>query len=163
MVEKMQFLGQQMAGPSMHNVLLSEKLHFFDHICFMFLVIVTSFVDLQKYYAPFWNRQTILNKQLRQLAPPDGSVILKKCGLPKKFIFFDLPDFTFLVVVTSLVDSQECYTPFQNRQTILFKDLLKLMSLDGSVMLKKCGLPKNCKKRQKIGFFPARKVFFIPE
>ena len=78
MVEKMQFLGQQMAGPSMHNVLLSEKLHFFDHICFMFLVIVTSFVDLQKYYAPFWIWQTILKKYLRWLGPQDGSVTLKR-------------------------------------------------------------------------------------
>ena len=112
MVEKMQFLGQQMAGLSMHNVLLSEKLHDFDHICFMFLVIVTSFVDLQKYYAPFWNRQTILKKYLRFLVPPEGSVILKKCGMPKKFIFSELLDFTFLVVVTSLVDLQKCYTPF---------------------------------------------------
>ena len=33
-------------------------------------------------------------------------------------------DFTFLVVVTSLVDSQKCYIPIYNRQTILFKDLL---------------------------------------
>ena len=64
MVEKMQFLGQQMAGPSMHNVLLSEKLHFFDFICFTFLVIATSFVDLQKCHAPFWNRQTIMKKKL---------------------------------------------------------------------------------------------------
>ena len=123
--------------------MLSEKLHFFDRLCFTFLVIATSFVDLQKCFAPFWNRQTILKKNLRLLVPPDGSVILKKCGKPKTFIFFDLLDFTLLVVVTSLVDSQKCYTPFWNWQTIPFTDLLYLMSRDGSVMLKKCGLPKN--------------------
>ena len=69
-----------------------KAVQFFFHLLdFTFLVVVTSLEDSQKYYAPFWNRQTILKKYLRFLVPPEGSVILKKCGMPKKFNFFRPP------------------------------------------------------------------------
>ena len=57
-----------------------------------FLAIVSSLVDLQKWYTPFWNRQTMLKKYLKDLVPPDGFVMLKKCNTPKKF-----HSFTFFV------------------------------------------------------------------
>ena len=40
---------------------LKYGMHFF---CFMFLVIVTLFLYLQKCYAPFWNWHTMLEKNL---------------------------------------------------------------------------------------------------
>ena len=52
-----------------------------------------------------------------------GRVKILKAEKAVQF-FFDLLDFTFLVVVTSLEDSQKCYIPFWNWQTILFTDLL---------------------------------------
>ena len=60
---------------------------FFGLLGNMFLVIMTLSLGLQKCCAPFWNWQTILKKKGIWLVPQDGSVILKKCGMPKKFIF----------------------------------------------------------------------------
>ena len=66
----------------------AEKVHIFFYLLgFMFLVIATSLVGLQKWYAPFWNWQTILLKYLLQWMSLEDSVMLKKCGMPKKFLF----------------------------------------------------------------------------
>ena len=76
-----------MAPSYIKNAVCRKDPYFFYLLIFMFLVIVTSLVDIQKRYALFWNWQTFLLKYQLQLVPLEDSVMLKKCGMPKKILF----------------------------------------------------------------------------
>ena len=69
---------------------LKYGMHFF---CFMFLVIVTLFLYLQKCYAPFWNWHTMLEKKPIYSLYPQMTPSYFKSAECQKFTFILAPWF----------------------------------------------------------------------
>ena len=83
------------------------------------------FLGLQKCYAPVWNQGTKSKNYLFKFSVLRGLLHTLKMrfaqNMPKKFTFFDLPNFKFLIILTLFFKLQKCCAHFWNWETKLKK------------------------------------------
>ena len=115
------------------------------------------FLGLQKCYAPVWNQGTKsknlpLQVQCPQRAPSHfKNAVCTKYA--KKFNFFDLPNFKFLIILTLFFKLQKCCAHFWNWETKLKKLSFQVIVLRGLLHTFKMRFSRDMPKNRPFFFF----------